>query len=100
MNLLEEHRDTINTLCRKHKVQRLYVFGSFLSDNFSQKSDIDLLVRFEGVDLASYADNYYEFKFSLQQLLHRSIDLIEDQAVRNPYFRQSISTQQQLLYAA
>ena len=100
MNLLVNYKESIDALCRKHKVQRLYVFGSFLTERFSDQSDIDFLVQFEGVDLSSYANNYYELKFGLQQLLQRPVDLVEEQAIRNPYFKQNILAHQQLLYAA
>ncbi len=100
MNLLEQYKEPIEALCRKHKVKRLSVFGSILSDHFSEQSDIDFLVRFEDVDLSGYADNYYEFKFSLQKLLQRPVVVVEEQAICNPFFKQSISAHQQLLYAA
>jgi len=100
MYLLDQHKESIADLCRKHKVQRLSVFGSVLSEHFSEQSDIDFLVQFDTIELSEYANNYYEFKFSLQQLLQRPVDVIEDQAVRNPFLRQSIQSRQQLLYAA
>ena len=100
MKVLHPYKEQINALCRKHKVQHLFVFGSVLSESFSDQSDIDFLVRFKPLDLDKYADNYYEFKFGLQQLLQRRIDLLEDQAIHNPFFRQNIEAHQQLLYAA
>jgi uncharacterized protein len=60
------------------------VFGSFLTERFSEKSDIDFLVQFGCVDLSSYADNYYDLKFGLQQLLQHTVDLVEEQAIHNP----------------
>jgi uncharacterized protein len=99
MSLLVTHKESIDALCRKHKVQLLYVFGSFLTDRFTEKSDIDFLVQFEGVDLSRYADNYYDLKFGLQQLLQHKVDLVEEQAILNPYFKQSILAHQQLVYA-
>jgi len=100
MQIIDEHKATIEALCRRHSVRRLYVFGSVLSDRFSEESDIDLLVDFSEVDLRHYADNYYSFKFALEEILRRPIDLLEEQAIRNPYFKQSIEAQRQLLYAA
>ena len=71
---------------------------SVLTDNFNKDSDIDLIVDFEPIDVALYADNYYDFKFSLQDILNRSIDLLEEKAIRNPYFKQTIHQQRQLIY--
>lgn len=100
MNLLERHRDEIQTLCRTHHVKALYVFGSALTEGFNADSDIDLVVEFDGVTLEEYADNYFDLQFALEDLLKRSVDLLEAQALRNPFLRQSIEEQRELLYAA
>jgi len=97
---IDQYRPTIEALCRQHKVRRLYAFGSVLSERFTPDSDIDLLVDFSDVDLQSYADNYFDFKYALETIFSHSVDLIEEQALRNPYFKQSIEAQRQLLYAA
>lgn len=98
MSIIDKNIDTIKALCNKHKVSRLFVFGSILSDNFNKSSDIDFLVDFSGVDLYDYADNYFDLKKSLEKLLKRQIDLLEDKTVKNPYLRQSIDSSKQLIY--
>lgn len=98
MNLVEQHIDTINSLCAKHKVSELYVFGSVLTDTFNTESDIDLLVEFDGVDLLEYADNYFNLKEELESILHREIDLVENKAVRKPIFRKVLDREKKLLY--
>jgi predicted nucleotidyltransferase len=47
MNAFNLNTAEISHLCEKHKVKNLYVFGSYLSANFSAKSDIDLIVDFK-----------------------------------------------------
>lgn len=98
MNLLSQNSNKITALCKAHRVKKIYVFGSVLTDKFSNESDIDLIVDFENVDIDDYADNYFDFKFSLQDILKRSIDLLEEKAIKNPYFRTSVNQQRQLLY--
>ena len=98
MKIIDKNIDRISALCNKHKVTRLFVFGSILTEKFKKSSDIDFLVDFEGVDLYDYADNYFDFKKSLETLLKREVDLIEDKAVRNPYLRQNIDSSKQLIY--
>lgn len=98
MTVLDKHINDINKLCSNHKVKELYAFGSVLSDRFDKDSDIDLIVNFEPIDVLLYADNYFDFKFSLQKILNRPIDVLEEKAIRNPYFRQSIYQQRQLIY--
>ena len=98
MTILDNYIADINKLCSEHQVRQLYVFGSILTDKFNKDSDIDLVVDFNPIDLSRYADNYFEFKFSLQNILRRSIDLLEEKAIKNPYFRQNVNSQRRLIY--
>ena len=98
MKIIDKNRDKIKALCNKHKVSRLFVFGSILTDRFKRTSDVDFIVDFEGIDLYDYADNYFELKTSLEKLLKRQVDLLEDKAIKNPYLRQSIDSSKQLIY--
>lgn len=98
MNIVERNIKAIRTLCEKHKVQKLFVFGSVLSNRFNQSSDIDFLVDFNNVDVYEYADNYFDLKFSLEKLLKRDVDLLEEKAINNPYFRQSVESSKHLIY--
>jgi len=98
MNIINKNIEQIRDLCDKHKVAKLFVFGSVLSDKFRKSSDIDLIVDFQDIDLYEYADNYFDFKFALEKILKRNIDLLEDKAISNPYLRKSIDSSKQLLY--
>lgn len=98
MNIIEQNIVIIRGLCLKHKVSKLFVFGSVLSEKFQKDSDIDFIVDFENVDLYNYADNYFDLKFSLEDLLERKVDLLEDKAIKNPYLRKSIDSSKRLLY--
>lgn len=98
MNRLKAYTPDIIKLCETHKVKSLYAFGSVLTDNFKKESDIDLIVDFSNIAVEEYADNYFDFKFSLQDVLKRPIDLLEEKAIKNPYFRKSLNEQRQLLY--
>jgi uncharacterized protein len=98
MNLLDNHISDITRLCLDHNVKELYAFGSVLTQDFNNESDVDLVVDFDPIDTALYADNYYDFKFSLQDILKRPIDLLEEKAISNPYFRQNINQQRRLIY--
>jgi len=100
MHPVDAHKDAIEALCRRHDVRRLFAFGSVLSDRLSADSDVDLVVEFSGVDLSSYADNHYSFKFALEAMLAHPVDLLEEQAIRNPFFKKNLEAQRQLLYAA
>lgn len=98
MNLIDQHRETIIILCKKHKVKELYVFGSVLSDKFTESSDVDILVEFGPIEILDYFDNYMDFKEELEKLLDRPVDVVENQAIKNPIFRQIIDREKLLIY--
>lgn len=98
MNLSLPIISAISKLCETHRVKALYAFGSVLSDQQHSESDVDLIVEFAQIAPEEYADNYYDLKFALQDLFKRSVDLLEEQAIRNPYFRQSIDQRKKLVY--
>ena len=95
---LDQFRDSLPPLCEKYHVERLYAFGSVLTDRFGPDSDVDLIVAFDDMPVEEYADNYFDFKFSLQDILRRPIDLLEQQAIRNPYFMKTVDRTKQLIY--
>jgi predicted nucleotidyltransferase len=98
MSIIDQYNADIQRLCAKHKVRRLYVFGSILTDNFNKESDIDFIVDFEHIDIGNYADNYFDLKFALEDTLHRPVDLLEEKTIRNPYFKTEIENHRQLIY--
>ena len=51
MSIVDKHIRDIEDLCNKHKVAKLYVFGSVLTDQYKPTSDIDFLVDFNNIDL-------------------------------------------------
>ena len=98
VTILDQHIKDISTLCLAHNVKQLYAFGSVLTDKFNTDSDVDLLVDFEPIEISEYADNYYDLKFSLESILQKPVDLLEDKAITNPYFRHVVNNQRQLIY--
>jgi predicted nucleotidyltransferase len=98
MNLIERNIDTLIRLCKQHKVKELYIFGSILTPRFKNSSDVDFLVQFDDIDILEYADNYFEFKGKLEKLFGREIDLLENQAIRNPIFRKILDRDKKLVY--
>lgn len=100
MKLIELNISKILDLCRHYKVKTLYVFGSILTSRFKSDSDIDLLVRFkkDEISLSDYADNFLDFQFALESLLNRKIDLVCEDSITNPYFRQEVDTKKRLIY--
>ncbi len=100
MKLIEMNMDKIVALCRKYKVAKLWVFGSILTPRFNDNSDVDFSVNFDrnNIDLLDYADNYFDFVDELKSLFHRDIDLVCEDAVKNPYFRKQLDSTKVLIY--
>jgi hypothetical protein len=98
MSLIDNHIIDIQKLCTKYKVFRLYAFGSALTSQFGGNSDIDFIVDFEAQDLNDYANNYFNLKFALEDTFKRKVDLLEERAIKNPYFKQAIENHRQLIY--
>jgi predicted nucleotidyltransferase len=98
MNLINQNKETIKKLCETHNVEKLYLFGSATTATFNEKSDIDFLVKFKSFDLKLYFLNYIDLKSKLKNLLHRDIDLVEEQTLKNPYLISSIEENKELIY--
>ena len=77
MTYIDRYAADIKKLCALYNVKTLYAFGSVVSDQLTDRSDVDFIVDFDAIDIKNYADNYFDFKFSLQDILKRPIDLIE-----------------------
>jgi len=70
-----------------------------LTNRFGTKSDIDFLVYFSNkIDLLDYADNYFDLKFELEDLLGRKIDLVEGKSLKNKYFINEVETTKLKIY--
>lgn len=98
MNLPESVLAAIFTLCKAHRVKSLYAFGSVVTGEWGSESDVDLIVDFAKMPVEQYADNYFDLKFALQDVLKRPVDLLEEQAVRNPWFKETLDREKQLVY--
>ena len=96
--MISIEKNKIQKLCFKHKVDKLYLFGSATNETFSPESDIDLLVSFKDIDLKQYFTNYFGLKSNLKKLFKREIDLVEEQTLKNPVLIKSINKSKELIY--
>jgi predicted nucleotidyltransferase len=100
-SLIDQKREQPAQLCRQYGVKRLAVFGSALRADFdSEHSDLDFLVEFQPLPPGGYADTYFGLLEDLERLFGRRVDLVVESAIKNPYFRESVTRSQALLYAA
>ena len=85
--------------CRKWKVTEFALFGSILREDFGPESDVDVLVTFQPQAQWSLWD-LVDMRDELQELFGREIDLIEKEALRNPFRRHEILKSYRVVYAA
>ncbi len=98
MKLIENNIHKIAALCKKHKVSKLFIFGSILTNRFNENSDVDFVVSFNKSEIADYFDNFFDFKYSLEDLFGRDVDLLEEQTIQNPYLKKNVDTTKMLIY--
>jgi len=88
-------------LCKKYRVETMYLFGSAATNAFNENSDMDFLVSFRNdVTLEEYADNYFDLMFEMEDIFGRKIDLVTEKTLSNPFFIRSVEQTKQLIYAA
>ena len=75
--------EAIAALCRKWRIRELSLFGSALRDDFSDDSDVDLLVVFEDPhrDFGPWARDLNEMEQELRDIFGRDVDLVERSVV-------------------
>ncbi|WP_036603470.1 nucleotidyltransferase family protein [Olivibacter sitiensis] len=87
------------TLCDKHNVQKLYAFGSSLTDAFdAAESDVDLMVEINERDPIKKGGLLLDFYTSMEGFFNRKVDMLTDQPLKNPYLRQEIENSKMLIY--
>jgi uncharacterized protein len=92
-------QEQIEAFCRKHDISEMALFGSVLRDDFREDSDIDLLVSFSPAANHSLLDHVH-MEQELARLLGRSVDMVEKEAVENPFVLREIRNNLALIYAA
>jgi predicted nucleotidyltransferase len=88
----------IAEFCRKWGIKELSLFGSVLRDDFRPDSDIDVLVVYEQ-DAERDLWDHLHAEEELKGLLGRNVDLVEKSALRNPFRREHILSNREIVYA-
>lgn len=85
--------------CRKWRIRELSIFGSALREDFSKESDVDILVSFEP-DAHLNIEDLLDMKTQLEEHFERPIDLVEKEAIRNPWRKYEILKTRKTVYTA
>lgn len=97
---IQKHLPGILRLCLKHKLKRLWVFGSVLGPTYRADSDVDFLYVMDEKNIKdeeSY-DCFWGFYDALKKLLDREIDLVWYDGIKNPYFKEEVDETKILIY--
>ena len=98
MKLIRQHEHQLYQVCQMSQVDKLYVFGSILTDKFDENSDIDMLVSIASDDPIEYTEYYFYLKFELEQIFNRKIDSVEEKATKNEWFKAELNNTKTLVY--
>ena len=85
----------IETLCQRHHIRKLALFGSVLRPDFHGDSDIDILVEFFPGQTPGFG--FIDIQDQLSVLLNRTVDLNTPQDLSR-YFRDRVLTEAQVIY--
>jgi predicted nucleotidyltransferase len=96
---IDRLKPAISELCRRLRVTKLDVFGSATTDSFGPDSDFDVLVRFERC-VPGLFTRYFDLKEGLQAVFGRPVDVIVEDALKNPYFKLGIGQMRKNIYVA
>jgi uncharacterized protein len=91
----------LKIICDKNHVEHLFVFGSVLTDDFNENSDLDFAVLLKAnLTPLEHGEAFLNLLSDLQELFNRKIDLISYRVVKNPVFKEELDRTKISLYAA
>jgi len=93
------NRAKVAAFCKRWNISEFSLFGSVLREDFRPDSDVDVLVSFQHEAKWSLWD-LIEMTEELEKIFGRKVDLVEKEALRNPYRRHSILNGREIFYVA
>ena len=93
MNLALAEREKIIEICKRNDISYCAVFGSYAREEATEKSDIDLLVRFS----KPIGWKFYEIAEDLQEVLGKKVDLATENML-NKYIHESVLRDLKVIY--
>lgn len=96
--MLDVDRDKLATLCRKHGIRKLSLFGSVLRGEDGPDSDVDLLVEFEPGRVVGYFE-VAEAEFDFEALFGRKADIRTERDLSR-HFRDRVVAEASALFEA
>jgi len=93
-----EYNDVIK-ICKKYFISELSIFGSSIRDDFTDKSDVDILVSFTLNSRITLFD-IIELENEFKKILGKEVDVVEKESLKNPIRKNKILESREIIYAA
>ena len=96
LRMMNIPRDKIAEFCKKNHITKLSLFGSALTDDFTEESDIDMIAEFEHGFIPGL--NFFKMQDELSRLVNKKVDLNTPKFL-SPYFRDQVLKEAKVIYA-
>ena len=91
-------KEKLTDFCRKNHIRKLSVFGSFIRNQITPESDIDILVEFEQNHIPGLF-SIIRMEMELSEIIGRKVDLRTPEDL-SKYFRDEVLKDAVLQYQA
>lgn len=100
MTDIQQLTELVESACQQFGVRELSLFGSQVRGDAHAESDFDFVVTFDRSKAGKLSDRFFGLLFYLEDHLAAQVDLLEEEAIRNPYLREAIEEEKQVIYGA
>lgn len=92
------NKKKLTVFCREHYIRKLAFFGSVLREDFTEESDVDVLVEFDRDHVPGFL-RLARIESELSELLGRKADM-RTEGDLSRYFRDEVVREASVLYDA
>jgi predicted nucleotidyltransferase len=96
---IEVPTERLAEFAKKWRIVELSLFGSVVNGDFREGSDVDVMVAFDK-DSRWSAWDIVDMQDELRAIFGSDVDIVERDAIKNPFFRKSIMGTRKIVYAA
>jgi len=90
--VVNEKLDIIRKILKDNNVKQAYLFGSAVTEDFREESDIDILINIdETLQPLERGRCYWDVLFKLEDTTNRTIDLVTMDSLSNPFFIEELN---------
>ena len=98
---IDDKLEEIAAVCQRYGIERLFVFGSALRDDFKPgESDIDLLVEFGPLEITKRFHVFLDAREAFRNIFQADVDLVMQGAVKNKIIANEIDRTKKLVHGA